>query len=161
MSQAAQDSTLHHHLSERQRHHGYPTWCSRDLGGATHANLQHLTFNTSLDTGQQDILDWLLDSNGLNDKQRRYRAQAMNVDEEPLNDVSQLSDGIVQFDWSEHTVDDVPQACIPDISSEDSSIIDEAISTAANDQQVLVKEQGAYGDWSMTWSWTLKWLADT
>ena len=31
----------------------------------------------------------------------------------------------------------VPQAWIPDISSEDNSIIDGAISTAANDQQVL------------------------
>ena len=96
-----------------------------------------LTANTSLDSGQQDILDRLLDSNGLNGKQRRERAQATIVDEEPLDDVSQLSDGIMQFDWSEHTVDGVPQNWIPDISSEDNNIIDEAISSAANDQQVL------------------------
>ena len=96
-----------------------------------------LTANTSLDTGQQDILDWLLDSNGLNGKQRRDRALSTNVDKELIDDVSQLSEGIMQFDWSEHTVDGVPLNWIPDISNEDNNIIDDAISSAANDQQVL------------------------
>ena len=96
-----------------------------------------LTTSMSPDTGQQDILDWLLESNGLNGKQRRERAQVTIVDEEPLEDGSQLSEGIAQFDWSEQMVDGVPMAWIPDISSEDNNIIDEAIAMAANDQQVL------------------------
>ena len=57
-----------------------------------------LTTSMSPDTGQQDILDWLLDNNGLNGKQRRERSQVTIEDEEPLEDGSQLSEGIAQFD---------------------------------------------------------------
>ncbi len=60
---------------------------------------------TSADTGQQDIMDWLLDSNGLNGRQRRERSQTQTTEGDHLDDVSHQSDSITDFDWSEHIAD--------------------------------------------------------
>jgi sentrin-specific protease 1 len=96
-----------------------------------------LTNSKSVDAGQQDIMDWLLDSSGLNGRQRRERMHASEVDEDTSEIVSQQSERMAEFDWSEHMVDGVPTSWIPNISNEDNSIIEEAVKAAANDQQVL------------------------
>jgi hypothetical protein len=95
------------------------------------------------DTGQQDITDWLLDSNGLNGRQRRERSQLQPIDGDHQDDVSYQSDSIEDFDWGAHIADGVPKSWIPTISEEDNHSIDVAITTAANDQQVLTTV-GAY-----------------
>jgi len=59
------------------------------------------------------------------------------------DDVSYQSDSIEDFDWGAHIADGMPMTWIPTISEEDNHSIDVAVTTAANDQQVLTTV-GAY-----------------
>jgi Ulp1 family protease len=98
---------------------------------------------TSIDTGQQDIMDWLLDSNGLNGKQRRERQRIQTVEGDHSDDISYQSDSIEEFAWNEHIAEAVPTSWIPTISDEDNQSIEVAVTTAVNDKQVLTTV-GAY-----------------
>ena len=61
-------------------------------------------------------MDWLLDSNDLNGRQRHERSQVHMMEGDLLDDVSHQSDSMADFDWSEHIVDGVPTSWIPKIS---------------------------------------------
>ena len=75
-------------------------------------------------TGQQNITDWLIDSAGLNGRQRREQEALTTRMEDAMDDCSSLpSDDLAQFDWADYTMEGVPDNWIPEISEADASHI--------------------------------------